>query len=177
MKWQGIQLVVDPRVPPNSIYYSTTSAAGTGSWNEDTASARFSRRGVPRHLALVWLEREDEPIPAPWADFVMRRFFHHATASHGVIIESPDIPWGTHPGHHLLPFPSWEALDIEVRRVTLQRVADVLPNPQWSEEADKDPLHQYQKLQNQQAITLQALQQLYCLTPLSDSAPNVILTK
>ena len=177
MKWQGIQLVVDPHAPPNSFYYSTTSAAGTGSWNEDTTSARFSRRGVPRHLALVWLEREDEPIPAPWTDCVMRRFFDHATASYGVIIESSDIPWETPPGKHLFQFSSWAALDVEVRRVTLQRAADVLPNPKWSEEADKDPLRQYQKLQNQQlqnqAATLFNHQQVYSSSPLMMSAPDV----
>ena len=129
------------------------------------------RRGVPRQLALVWLEREDELIPAPWADFVMRRFFHHATASYGVIIESPDIPWETHPGEHLREFVSWEALDIEVRRVTLQQAADVLPNPKWSEEADKfgrgsaaGSIRQYQDLPTWG----------YGSSPLPTNVPNII---
>ena len=160
---------------------TTTDASGLEPWGK-LDDVRFvgsapPRRGIPRHLALVWLEREDEPIPAPWTDCVMRRFFDHATASYGVIIESSDIPWETPPGKHLFQFSSWAALDVEVRRVTLQRAADVLPNPKWSEEADKDPLRQYQQLQNQQlqnqAATLFNHQQVYSSSPLMMSAPDV----
>ena len=130
----------------------TTTDAANLAWSDSWGDPRRSpcpvpaRRGVPRHLALVWLEREDEPIPAPWTDCVMRHFFDHETASYGVIIESPDIPWETHPGYHLLPFPSWEALDINVRRVTLQWAADALPNPKWREEEDKGELNKYQQM-------------------------------
>jgi len=104
----------------------------------------------------------------------MRRFFDHATASYGVIIESSDIPWETPPGKHLFQFSSWAALDVEVRRVTLQRAADVLPNPKWSEEADKfgrgsaaGSIRQYQDLPTWG----------YGSSPLPTNVPNIIFTQ
>ena len=97
-------------------------------WNFGSASVALPRRGHLRHIAHVWLEREDELIPPPWADCVAHRFFDHATASFGVIVESDAIPWAVEPGEYLSEHVSWEALDIAIRQYTLDQVAQTLPH-------------------------------------------------
>ena len=150
---------------------SATSGAGI-TWDQLGDLGRVpipNRRGISRRLVLVWLERDDEPIPAPWTDCVIRRFFDHATASDGVIIESPDIPWEGRPGERLVQFSSWEELDIEVRRITLQRVADTLPN--LSAPRDDAQAH----VRQGSVLTSYNLHQAYGSSPLAANATDVII--
>lgn len=125
--WNGVPIVTDPNSPPNRIYWSQAQSVTDWPQQDWQFKPQPARRGVPRRLALVWLERADEDIPAPWTGCVCERFFDHDTASHGVIVESPDIPWETQPGNHVYQFPSWDALDTNIRRHTLQQAADLLP--------------------------------------------------
>lgn len=127
VSWNGVQIVTDPNASLNKLYWSQTSSAPDWPQQEWQFKTQPARRGSPRRLALVWLERADEVIPAPWTGCVRERFFDHDTASHGMIVESPDIPWETPPGDHVHQFPSWDALDTNVRMHTLQQAADLLP--------------------------------------------------
>lgn len=133
----GIPVVPDPNALPRYTFPMPTTASASSSlvdfqrtlraqWEPQTSPPR---RGQPRRHVIVWLEHEDELIPAPWTDCVTHRFFDHATATFGVIVESPDIPWITSPGIELMPYPSWEALDIAIRRHILNDAARTLPQP------------------------------------------------
>ena len=150
---------------------NATSGAGI-TWDQLGDLGKVSipnRRGTSRRLVLVWLERDDEPIPAPWTDYAMRRFFDPATAACGVIIESPDIPWKVCPGERLVQFSSWEELDIKVRRVTLQQAADVLPNLS----APRDDAHAH--VGQGSVLTFHNLQQAYGASPRAANAADVII--
>ena len=57
------------------------------------------------------------------------RFFESETATFGVIVESEVIPWVVSPGDYAADHVSWEALDIAIRRYTLDQVAQILPKP------------------------------------------------
>lgn len=114
----GIPVVTDPNAPPGYAYSTTTTTNSPWTIQPQWDQPMPPRRGHPRHHIIVWLERDDEPIPPPWTDCVTHRFFDPATASFGVIVESPDIPWITSPGMHLMEYPSWEALDVAIRQHT-----------------------------------------------------------
>lgn len=127
--WNGLPLQTDPNCPPGYMYTMTTNQTNSAAWtSQPTWPWPPARRGQPRHIALVWLEREDEPIPPPWTDCVIHRFFDHATATFGVIVESDAIPWMIQPGNHVVDHVSWEALDIAIRQYTLDQVAQTLPH-------------------------------------------------
>ena len=128
MAWQQYGVTL------NAAYTAATTTAPlwpqqvTRLWNFASASPAPPRRGHPRHIARVWLEREDELIPPPWTDCVAHRFFESETATFGVIVESEAIPWVVSPGDYAADHVSWEALDIAIRQYILDQVAQTLPH-------------------------------------------------
>mgnify|MGYP001593288786 FL=1 len=123
----------------NQLNWVSTTTSHPVIWESSgMTQAGPPRRGQPRHIAIVWLERADEPIPPPWTGCVAHRFFDHATATFGVIVESDAIPWTIQPGAHLITYPSWEALDLAIRQDTLAQVAQVLPR--WEQPPDDSKL-------------------------------------